>query len=66
LPPITNVCVKRPFFPVSLREQWKYEGRPTVAEAARMIACWQQQLRINAELNLGALVVEETPFHSDQ
>src|SRR4030095_3372769 len=64
--PITDIAVERPLLPTFLRDKGEHECCPTFAKSTRVIARWKQQLRRKHELNLGALVVEEAPFYSEQ
>ena len=38
----------------------------SIQQIARMIARWQQQLRVDSELKLRLLVIEKPPLHSEQ
>src|SRR5947208_47627 len=66
MPPITNVAVQRPFIPAFLRDKRQHECDPALSEAARVIACWEQQLGVHPDLKLRLLVVEKAPFHSEE
>src|SRR5206468_231490 len=63
LPPKPDVAVKRPLLPIFLRDERQHKRGLALPEATRVIAGWQQQLRVNAELNLRLLVVEKAPLH---
>src|SRR6266700_3312367 len=66
LPPITNIAVEGPLLPIFLRDEREQEGRPILAKGARMISRWHEQLRVNADLEVRLLVIENTPLHSEQ
>src|SRR5262245_5910103 len=66
LPPITDVAVKRPLLPIFLRQKRQHKSGSALAQSARMISRWHQDLRVSAELKLRLLVVKEAPLYANQ